>query len=526
MLANYSGKYDNYGSDKRILPKGTLGFFIYTLIMVAMAMLLPDMAIDANGDQIIIVVGFLAIWRYSWGLLHFIRSLIYRHIIFPRYRARASKNIDELMPSKIYLMVTSFRIQSETAIRSFRAAISEAINCGVPTTVVASIVELADERLVIEMFNSMNVPDRVELHIVRVPGSGKRDGLAQAFRAISRDLPPPDAIVAVIDGDTILLEGCVRRSVPFFKSIPNLGGITTDEDCEVKAEGFIKSWLSFRFAQRHISMASWSLSKKLSTLTGRMSMFRADIISDPEFINEVQDDHVEHWRFGRLKFLTGDDKSSCFHLIKKKFDLLYLPDVLVKTIEHPPSPSFIKSSTILMMRWSGNMLRTNSRLLSLGPRTTGFFIWWCLMDQRISMWTALTGPVFVVFMVMKYSVNFIYIYIVWIALTRWIMSLMLLSSRPILDWKYPFAMYFAQIYGSMIKTYVLFRLNIQSWTRQKIKLKTSKGLGDDALTALCSNLFHIISIVCFIAVVGYLSGAFKLPEGIFSLKKHYFDILE
>ena len=50
----------------------------------------------------------------------------------------------------------------------------------------------------------MNPPDRVSLDFVRIPGTGKRDGLAYGFRAISRHLPDDDAVVAVIDGDTVL----------------------------------------------------------------------------------------------------------------------------------------------------------------------------------------------------------------------------------------------------------------------------------------------------------------------------------
>lgn len=38
------------------------------------------------------------------------------------------------------------------------------------------------------------------------------------------------------------------------------------------------------------------------------------------------------------------------------------------------------------------MLRTNGRAVELGPGRTGLFIWMCLLDQRISMWTTLVGP--------------------------------------------------------------------------------------------------------------------------------------
>ena len=38
----------------------------------------------------------------------------------------------------------------------------------------------------------------------------------------------------------------------------------------------------------------------------------------------------------------------------------YVPDVRIETIEQPPSPSFVDRRRVLMIRWFGNMLRTNA----------------------------------------------------------------------------------------------------------------------------------------------------------------------
>lgn len=492
-----------------ILPIGSAGFALYTLVLMAAATLLPPVAFDSNAKQFILIIGALAIWRYSWGLLHYARYFIYTKRVFPRWRRQTHERLEELMPSAVYLLITSFRIDVETSIKVFHATVREAINCGAPTTIVASIVEKGDETLVKEIFNAYDTPDHVRLEIVRIPGTGKRDGLAHGFLAIQRDNPPEDAVVAVIDGDTVMKRGTITRTATFFKLLPNIGGLTTDEDCQVKGSQIMKDWHRFRFAQRHISMGSWALSRKLSTLTGRMSVFRASIICDPEFIKEVADDHIDHWRFGRLKFLTGDDKSSCFHLMKKGWDMIYVPDVLVETVEHPPAENFFKASTMLMFRWSGNMLRTNGRLLSLGPKRIGFFIWWCVLDQRITMWTCLSGPVFVVMLALKYSLSFIPVYFVWIGFTRWVMSLMLLASRPVLNWRYPFLIYYTQIYGALVKTWVLFRLNRQSWTRQKTKLQGGTA-AQERWVDFSSALLHSVAFLCFVCVIGLISGVFEL----------------
>ncbi|MCK5556077.1 MAG: glycosyltransferase, partial [Alphaproteobacteria bacterium] len=231
---------------------GIVGFSLYTLGLFAAAYMLQYVSIEPISSQLIAIIGILAIWRYSWGMVHFCRSLIYRKIAFPDMRVQAEAGGNHLMPPHIYLLLTSFRINSETSILVYNAAIREAINCGIPATIVASIVESADELLIKELFLQANPPEHVRLQFVRIPGTGKRDGLAQGFRAISRDMPPPESLVAVIDGDSELEDGLIRKCAPFFSMMPKLGALTTDEDCDVEGSEIMTQWHQLRFAQRHI----------------------------------------------------------------------------------------------------------------------------------------------------------------------------------------------------------------------------------------------------------------------------------
>lgn len=492
--------------------KGLGGFLIYTALLALLMSYLPQQALDPASEQFILVVGGLALWRYSWGLIHFARSIWYRKVTFPKLRAQVSAREDELMPPHVYLLVTSFRIEADTSLAVYRAAISEAIACGVPTTIVASLVELSDEFMFKELFRQANPPAHVQLQVVRIPGTGKRDGLAQGFRAISRTMPPPGSVVAVIDGDSVLEDGLVRKCAPFFKMMPNLGALTTDEECEVRGSRIIREWHDLRFAQRQVLMCSVAQSKKVLTLTGRMSMFRAEIITDPDFIKDVQNDSINHWRLGKFKFLTGDDKSSWYWVLKNGYDMLYVPDTIISTVEHPPHPNFFRASTQLMFRWFGNMLRTNGRALALGPHRIGLFTWWCIFDQRISMWTSLAGPVFAIMLVIKHSVVFFPIYIAWIGFTRWVMTLMLLTARPVLSWYYPFLIYYNQIWGSVIKTYVFFRLDKQSWTRQKTKLNRGMSNAQQMFVNATSNYMYVVAMTVFVALVGIFSGLMGIPS--------------
>lgn len=491
--------------------RGLFGFSVYTILLVGAAMMLPPVALQPGAEQFILVIGTLGIWRYSWGLTHWVRAMIYQKWKFPRWRAIVDANNDALMPSQVYLLVTSFRIAVDTSIAVIRAAVKDAIACGVPVNIVASVVEVSEEQLFKQIFRDENPPEHVRLTIVRIPGTGKRDGLAQGFRAISRDLPAHDAIVAVVDGDSILEPGLIRKSAPFFKLLPNLGALTTDELCEVEGSKIMKEWHDLRFAQRQIQMCSNALSNKVLTLTGRMSMFRASIITNPDFINQVENDAIDHWRLGRFKFLTGDDKSSWYWVLKNGYDMIYVPDTTVMTVEHPPSDNFFVATSMLMFRWFGNMLRTNGRAIALGPSKVGLFTWWNLVDQRISMWTSLSGPVFAVLLTLKHSIVFLPIYFVWIAFTRWVMTVMLLASRPVLSFYYPFLIYYNQIWGSLIKTYVMFRLDRQSWTRQKTKLSRNLTPFQEKWMGFTSSALHIIAVLAFISLVGIVSGLMSFP---------------
>ena len=333
------------------------------------------------------------------------------------------------MPGHVYLLITSYRIPPATSNRVYRAALQEALRSGLASTLVASIVDEADERLIRRLFDELGAHGRVGLQIVRIPGTGKRDALAHGFRCIAADGPVPDAAVCVIDGDTILQPGILRASLPFLKSGPKVGAFTTDEVCEVEGGRLFRDWYAMRFAQRQVLMSSMGLARRVLTLTGRMSAFRAGIVCRPDFIAMIEHDHVDHWCFGRLPFLTGDDKSSWFYLLRAGYEMLYIPDVRITTIETPPDPDFALASTQLMVRWFGNMLRTNGRAVALGPRRIGLFTWWSLLDQRLSMWTSLTGLTGALLMALSGHDQFLFAYFYWIAITRFIQTLALLTAR-------------------------------------------------------------------------------------------------
>jgi glycosyltransferase Alg8 len=274
----------------------------------------------------------------------------------------------------------------------------------------------------------------------------------------------------------------------------------------------MRAWHRLRFAQRHLLMCSMALSGRLITLTGRMAVYPARVATDPGFIDIVQNDRLDHWRLGRLRLLTGEDKSTAFWLLSRGAPMLYVPDVKVVTVEHPPAADLPRASTMLMLRWFGNMLRANGRAVALGPRRLGPFLWWCLVDQRISMWTPLVGPIAALCLAVAATPAFLYAYVLWVMLTRLLQSVALLTVRPTIDGSYPVLLYYNQLYGAFLKTYILFRLDRQRWTRQNIALPTALPPWRARLRALGSLYLHVLALATLATAVAFYTGLLPAPR--------------
>lgn len=481
-----------------------LGWLIFACVLGFIATLVPGLLFLEESGKFILLLGLISAWRYSIALVHFLRAQFFLRIVFPQLRERAAAVPEADLPAHVYFLVTSFRIETSTTNKVYRAVFMEAMNCGRPATVVASIVEKSDEFLIRSIYRE-TVGGRgtaIDLIFVRIAGTGKRDGLAHGFRAISRNRRFHESVVVVVDGDTVLVPDCIRDALPFFTLLPNMGALTTNEHCEVMGSGVIRDWHKLRFAQRHLNMCSMALTQRVLTLTGRMSIFRGSVVTHPEFINGVQNDYLEHWRLGRFRFLTGDDKSSWFNVMRLGYDTFYVPDVSICTLEHPPDKSFVLASAKLMFRWYGNALRQNMRATSLGIRRLGLFTYYVMLDQRISMWTGLIGITTALIASFIYGPVVMLAYILWIGMTRFVVCLILASGGHAVKPSYPFLLYYNQLAGSLVKAWVVFRLDQQSWTRQKTKLPQGASLrayfNRWSAHAMTFSAFSIFFVLCLL----------------------------
>ncbi len=477
---------------------------LFALIALASNLVDPSY-LDPASHKFIFIIGLLGVWRYTNAITHYLRGMYFLHWRFPRIRRAVDKMGDAALPSHMYMVVTSFRIPTETTYKVYRSVFEELKTLSVPSTVIASIVEKADENFIKQIMREVvSAQDDIQLIIVRARGTGKRDGLAHAFRTLSRRMPVEDSVVGVVDGDTIMLPGCIDRAARLFAYLPNVGGLTTNEFCVVEGSKAIKEWHTMRFVQRHINMCSMALSHRVLTLTGRLSFFRASIMTDADFIQDVEADFLEHWRLGRFQFLTGDDKSSWFSLMRAGWDTFYVPDSHTLTVEHPPDGNFFRATRQLMYRWYGNSLRQNFRATrELGLRRLGAFASYVLYDQRVSMWTCLAGLSGSIAAGLVFGIQYLLVYLFWVLLSRSLVTVLFFFSKHPVDPLYPFVLYYNQIVGSLMKVYSMFHMDQQSWTRQKTTL--GKGANADVmLNRWTSKAMLFSSIAIFLGVISVL----------------------
>jgi glycosyltransferase Alg8 len=156
------------------------------------------------------------------------------------------------------------------------------------------------------------------------------------------------------------------------------------------------------------------------------------------------------------------------------------------------------------------MLRNGSRALALGPRRCGFFIWWCVIDQRISIWTSLTGPVMALALSLVIGFNALLAYLIWVVLTRTMVSIVLYFYAGRVYPSFPFLLYGNQVIASLLKVYLLFRVSRQRWLNrgdQRSKQVMGGLLVFQTAMAAFLTAFYIgvfVFLVCFgIGVINF-----------------------
>ena len=481
---------------------------VYISLTIAAIALIVEFAPAHRSTTFFSTVGIIAVWRYSWMMTHFVRAGIFLKYHFPGMRYDADAAGAHQKVEHVYAIVMSYKVDPVEFHAVYDALVKNCITYGQPTTIVASVTSHRDRHLMKQIWEENGSPQNIEIVTQFQLGDGKRSAMAMALRVISRRAPSLNSVTVFMDGDIILEPGALSRTIPFFISQPDIGAITTNNDSIVSGDHITREWYTLRYAQRHVLMASMALSKRLLVLTGRYSVFRTEHATHPAFIEMLDNDNISHWRFGKFKFVSGDDKSTWYYCMQRGVKMLYLPDVKAYGLEElPDRDRFFLSSKGLMIRWFGNMMRTSGRAIALGPKVSGFFTWWALVDQRLSMWTSLVGPVLAIMFAILLSPMYLLFYLVWIAITRLLFSAVFGLSYKRFSFLWPFLLYYNQFYGSLLKIYMSFRLNKQGWNRQKVAGKKQENVWE----VFSSVTLHGTAFVAFVLLMGVISGEFSLP---------------
>lgn len=500
----------------RVLVSVALYFNICALAIVN----LPDTLWDARLDRATLVIGLLGAWRYSWWLTHLIRALIYAKRAFPPLRHRADAIWRSgWRPPHIHFLLTTFKERAETTEMVILGICQEIRACGVPATIWLGSANAPDERAIETALRRCGCDLNIRLRVVRQNAPGKRVAIGLILRAMSRAGLEPEALVVFMDGDFVLAPGALPKCLPLFAVHPDLQAVTTDEEVFCIGPAWMRIWLSMRFAQRRIAMQSHALSGRVLTLTGRMSVFRSEHLTKIDFIRLLEADSLDHWLWGRFRFLSGDDKSTWYYLLRQGGRMLYVPDAAGHTIE------LIEGSGWQRMvenfrRWSGNMLRNGARAIALGPRQMPFFIWWCLIDQRIAMWTMLVSPLVAIAAAILHGFEYFLAYAIFIAISRMLLALVLFVFSRQIYLSYPFFLYANQVILALVKIHMLTRLAKQKWANRGDQKQGLKGAGAISVlrTGMASYvlcLYLSILVICVLQGGGFVDSPSSLSFSIF-----------
>lgn len=463
-------------------------------------------------------LGTFLLWRWTWMTCHWIRALLYLRRRYPTTRATAQQLVAERGHiSDLAILSATYRERPEITSAVFRSVFEEMMRLqGLrrpPTLLVGTGCD-EDDAAISGIYNECcgQLPEstRPVLRLYR-SAAGKRGALASGLeQLIALELDREGAFV-LMDGDTELEPGTLTRTLPVLRVEPEVAAMTTNEHVSVVGPAWMAEWLHYRHGQRHVLMSSLSLSRSLLCLTGRFSVFRASVL-DAGLVSAVRDDSIVHWLWGRYPLLSGDDKSSWFYLLKQGHRFLYIPDVSVLTHEHIPGTG-LKNFYHNVRRWCGNMVRTIDRTLVLGPTRIGWFTWWSVLDQRLSMWTTLIGPTVMFWMLDARRTDLAAGYLLWVFMTRSVRAIPSLVHGRRISLVYGPLSAVTDWVAALVKIWITFFPVRQFWFNRGARvLDVSTGDPRTRARTLIAWLLLSATVTSYVVAIGWFTDRIELDR--------------
>lgn len=499
-------------------PSQVALFFVLAAIVLVLSSFLES-AEEWLVHRIFVIFAFsgIACWRWGWFMLQNVRAMIYRYWVFPRIRRDADLAVRKHGPvPEVIVMATTYREKpwiTRAVFESIFNGLSSLEGLVKPAKVfVATGCDEDDATIrMLHAEHCAKVPAdrRPELGLLRAE-NGKRSAIANSLRAITQSNPLPDSAIVFLDGDTVLQPGFFQKVLPLFRLENRVDAVTTNEDGYVKGTGWFAEWISMRFGLRHRTMCSISLSGKLLCLTGRLSVFRGEIATNPSFLAQIEHDEIHHWLWGNFEMLSGDDKSTWFWLTRHGCRMLYVPDAMVTTIEVVPGTG-MQRAIANIRRWSGNSMRHSWRAIRLGPRVVGAFPWWSLLDQRIAMFTVLFGPLVAILSLFAGYPEVACGYGVWVLGSRLIHSAICWRHGRRLSIYYIPLVFLSDWAVALTKIWVLFHPAKQTWLNRGARtLDTTRQSKSYQLQAGVAHYIYGCTCVATVTIVGLMAGFIPL----------------
>jgi glycosyltransferase Alg8 len=91
-------------------------------------------------------------------------------------------------------------------------------------------------------------------------------------------------------------------------------------------------------------------------------------------------------------------------------------------------------------------------------------------------------------------------------------ALLLLTARPRLNGLYPPLIYFSQVYGALIKTYVTFRLDRRRWPRQDMGIDLPPAPARPRLQRLAPTYLNLLALGALVTAVAFATDLLTLPQ--------------
>jgi len=191
-----------------------LAFMIFLLSFV------PSRALNPTDAAFIAALGVVGLWRWSWGGFHMLRAYAYTRHVFPMIRTRAQTDVT-VQRRHVAVVILSWKMGDAMNAAVYANLFRDILDNGGGGTVVAAVSSGQDEAMISHIHRRTDPLGQIRLAFTRQDGTGKRSAMADALARLRGLGVPPDCPGILMDGDTLVQPGLIRRTAPILLHQPN-----------------------------------------------------------------------------------------------------------------------------------------------------------------------------------------------------------------------------------------------------------------------------------------------------------------